>query len=254
MTTPQLTARRSRRGVVSIALFALLGAVIAAPTSAVAAPAVPTDPVVSTTATTWTYLDDGTDPVLGAAPLTAWTAPGFDDSAWKSATGSFGAKNGRLAAVGPHTPTTLLNHYLDGASAPAVPTYFFRTTFDLAAGVADAVGSVTGDVVHDDALVVWINGTKVAGFVDGRVTGTTNQEYAGDSAGNPVANTFTANPDLLVDGTNTVAIALYQDRATSSDIYLDVPSIRLAPTPDPSLPVVAAPSQIGRASCRERVF
>lgn len=33
---------------------------------------------------------------------------------------------------------------------------------------------------------------------------------------------------MLHDGINTVAIALYQDRETSSDIYLDVPSIRLS--------------------------
>lgn len=244
MTTTQLTPRRTRRGVVSIALLALLAAMIAAPAPASAAPTVPTDPVVSTAATTWQYLDDGTDPVRGVAPLTGWTASGFDDSPWKSARGSFGAKNGTLAPIGSLTPTTLLNHYVDGTSAPTVPTYFFRTTFDLAAGVADEVGSVTGDVVYDDALVVWINGTKVAGFVDGRVTGTTNQEYAGDSGGNPVASTFTANPDLLVDGTNTVAIALYQDRATSSDIYLDVPSIRLIAAADPSVPAVAAPSRV----------
>ena len=106
--------------------------------------------------------------------------------------------------MGPHTPATLLNHYLGGASAPAVPTYFFHSTFELDAGVAEQVGNV----VHDDALAVWINGTKVAGFLDERATGTKNQEYAGNGIGDPVANTFYADPDLLVDGTNTVAVAL----------------------------------------------
>ncbi|WP_411731018.1 fibronectin type III domain-containing protein [Paeniglutamicibacter sp.] len=241
MIQTQNPARRSKRGTTSVAVLAVLGGVLVAPAPTFAAAAVPADPVVSATDTTWQYLDDGTDPAAGSTELRSWIAPGFDDSAWKSAKGSFGAKNGTLSAVGPHTPATLLNHYLDGAAAPTVPTYFFRTTFELGQGAAAEVGSIIGDVVHDDALAVWINGTKVAGFLDERATGTKNQEYAGTSNGDPVANTFHADPELLVDGINTVAIALYQDRETSSDIYLDVPSIRLAKVGET---IAAPPSRV----------
>ncbi|OIH82197.1 metallophosphoesterase [Arthrobacter sp. UCD-GKA] len=228
MTQTQIPVRRYKRGIASAVLLAVLGGALAAPVPSFAAPAVPTDPVISTTDTTWQYIDDGSDPAAGSEALRAWTTGGFDDAGWKSAKGRFGAKNGNLAAVGPHTPATLLNHYLDGAAAPTIPTYFFRSTFELGQGVAAEVGDIIGDVVHDDALAVWINGKKVAGFLDERADENTNVSYAGTSNGDPVTNTFHADPELLVDGTNTVAIALYQDRETSSDIYLDVPSIRLA--------------------------
>jgi hypothetical protein len=240
--TIKTTARR-RRSVAGGLLLALFGGAIAMPTTAFAAPTVPTAPVVDAT-TTWKYLDDGSDPARGAQPLRVWTTPGFDDSAWKSAVGSFGAKNGRLAPVGPLMPTTLLNQYLDGIAAPDVPTYFFRTTFDLETGVADEVGSVIGDLVYDDGAVVWINGEQVAGFDADRVSGTTNVEYAGSGASDPAPGTFEVDGDVLVDGANTVAIALYQDRATSSDIYLDVPSIRLTPPRDPNAPVLTPPTRV----------
>ncbi|MGO2542949.1 MAG: fibronectin type III domain-containing protein [Specibacter sp.] len=228
MTVTKNPVRRHHRGLASAVLLAVLGGALAVPAAAFAAPEAPADPVITTAMTTWQYLDDGSDPAAGSTELRSWTAPGFDDSGWKSAKGSFGAKNGALKAVGPHTPATLLNHYLDGAGSPTVPTYFFRSTFDLAKDATDGIDSVVGDLIHDDAAAVWINGTKVAGFLDDRATGTKNQEYAGTSNGDPVANTFTADPSVLVEGSNTVAIALYQDRESSSDIYLDVPSIRLA--------------------------
>jgi len=240
------TMSRRRRGAAAGLIAALLGAAIAAPTAALAEPAtpeVPSAPVVDAT-TTWSYLDDGSDPANGAEPLRVWTTPGFDDRSWKRGTGSFGAKNGQLAPVGPLVPTTLLNQYLDGVAAPDVPTYFFRTTFELAPGVADVVGSVIGDVVYDDGLVVWVNGEQVAGFDADRVTGTTNVEYAGSGASDPAPGTFEIDGDVLVDGTNTVAMALYQDRATSSDIYLDVPSIRLTPAGDPNAPVLVPPTRV----------
>ncbi|MEV8146312.1 fibronectin type III domain-containing protein [Specibacter sp. NPDC078709] len=228
MTANNNPVRRHNRGLASAVLLAVLGGAIAVPAVAFAAPEEPAAPIITTANTTWQYLDDGSDPAVGTADLRSWTTQGFDDSKWKSAKGSFGAKRGKLEAVGPHTPGTLLNQYLDGKGAPTVPTYFFRSSFELAAGATDGIESIVGDLVHDDAAAVWINGTKVAGFLDDRAKDAGNQVYAGTSNGDPVANTFTAEPSVLTEGTNTVAIALYQDRDTSSDIYLDVPSIRLA--------------------------
>lgn len=241
MTTTKNPVRRHRRGLASAVLLAVLGGAIAVPASAFAEPTEAAPPVISTALTTWQYLDDGSDPAAGSAEVRAWTAPSFDDSTWKSAKGSFGAKRGKLDSVGPHKPATLLNHYLDGKAAPTVPTYFFRSTFELGKGAIDGVDSIVGDLIHDDAAAVWINGTKVAGFLDERATGTKNQEYAGTSNGDPVANTFVAEPSVLTEGTNTVAIALYQDRESSSDIYLDVPSIRLAKAGET---LNAAPSRV----------
>ena len=243
MTPSPHSTRWRKTGAVSATLLALAAGLLIAPATASAAPTVPSEPVVTTAGTTWKYLDDGSDPAAGNPNLRVWTTAGFDDSAWKSAKGSFGAKRGKLEAVGPHTPTVLLNHYLDGKAAPSVPTYFFRTSFTLPAGVAAQAESVVGTLIHDDAAAVWINGTKVAGFLDERATGTTNQEYAGTSNGDPVSSDFAAPATTLIDGENTIAVALYQDRETSSDIYLEVPKISLVVAGEET-PGAAAPSRV----------
>ncbi|WP_435748463.1 fibronectin type III domain-containing protein [Microbacterium sp. PMB16] len=246
MTSPTPAVRWRRRGLTSVALLALLGGAVVAPAAFAApdaAPEVPTGSLI-TGDTAWHYLDDGSDPSPKPAALRDWTLPAYDDSAWKTAPGSFGAKNGKLGAVGPVTPKTLLNHYVDGAKAPTVPTYFFRTTFELGAGVAEQVASLASTVTYDDALVVWINGTEVARYVDGRITDTQNVEYAGDSNGDPLTSTISAEGDVLKDGTNTIAVALYQDRESSSDIYFDMSSLTLVKASDPGTPVVAPPTRV----------
>ncbi|WP_214443593.1 hypothetical protein, partial [Mycobacterium tuberculosis] len=172
MTSPTPAVRWRRRGLTSVALLAVLGGAVVAPAALAAPdPEVPTGSLV-TGDTTWHYLDDGSDPSPAPAALRDWTLPAYDDSAWKTAPGSFGAKNGALAPVGPQTPKTLLTHYLDGVKAPTVPTYFFRTTFELEAGVAAQVAALQSTVTFDDALIVWINGEEVARYVDGRITDT----------------------------------------------------------------------------------
>ena len=55
--------------------------------------------------TVWSYLDDGTDPAVGTNNRTSWAAIDFDDSAWKTAKGSFGAKKGAINSLeGGYTP------------------------------------------------------------------------------------------------------------------------------------------------------
>ena len=63
--------------------------------------------------TTWRYLDDGTDPSNDLPTRTDWAAPEFDDSEWQSASGSFGALQGKLDELsGGYLPENLLNQYL----------------------------------------------------------------------------------------------------------------------------------------------
>src|SRR5690606_25345917 len=87
------------------------------------------------------------------------------------------------------------------------------------------LSSLTATVTYDDALQVFLNGEKVAGFFDERVEQAPEAErnltYAGTSNGDPVTSTFTIDADDLIEGSNTLAVALHQDRLVSSDIYFD---------------------------------
>lgn len=244
MTSPTPAVRWRRRGLTSVALLALFGGAVVAPAALAApAPEVPTTSLI-TGETAWHYLDDGSDPSPAPAALRAWTLPEYDDSAWKTAPGSFGAKSGKLAAVGPQTPKTLLNHYLDKTKNPTVPTYFFRTTFELGAGVAEQVASLQSTITYDDAIIVWINGQEVARYVDGRITDTKNVEYAGDGNGDPLTSTFSAEGAVLHDGTNTIAVSLFQDRDSSSDIFFGMSSLTLIKASAPGAPIVAPPTRV----------
>ncbi|MBU4336524.1 MAG: metallophosphoesterase family protein [Actinobacteria bacterium] len=192
-----------------------------------------------TATSTWQYSDNNTDPAAGSTDRLVWTTTGFDDTAWKTGVGAFGAKYGAATGLGDSFPvTTLLNQYIDASAATKVdvPTFHFRTDVELTAGQLDQISGLTGTIVYDDAVQVFVNGTKVAGFVDDRVEAVDDSQknltYAGDSNGNPVTSTFTIPVETLTAGTNTIAVALYQDRASSSDIYLDLQSLVPATSTD----------------------
>ncbi|WP_407317514.1 fibronectin type III domain-containing protein [Isoptericola halotolerans] len=189
-----------------------------------------------TTADAWKYSDDGTDP-SGDGSL-SWTTADFDDSAWAKAVGSFGSKRGGAELGGGFVANTLLQYTLDG-SASTVPTYHFRNEFAVSRAQLAQLESLQGTITYDDAVRIYVNGEKVAGFVDDRVDGAENQNvtYAGASNGDPRTSTFTIPAAALEPGENAVSVALYQDRETSSDIYLDLTS--LVPAVEPAAPTIS---------------
>lgn len=169
------------------AIAATLFTGIAVATPAVAAAPDPVD-LFTTTATTWKYLQDDVDPSAGDSDDKSWTKSAFDDSSWLSASGAFGAKRGAATGLGDSYPiNTLLKQYVDEAQTTDVRTYFFRSSFNLSADQLQELSNLSGTVVYDDALQIFVNGTKVAGYVDDAVT--ENLQYAGNSNGDPLTST-----------------------------------------------------------------
>ncbi|NLP84190.1 carbohydrate-binding protein [Microbacterium sp. CFH 90308] len=168
----------------------------------------------------WKYSDNGTDP-SGDGSL-SWTTAPFDDTAWKEAAGAFGSKRGAADLGNGYIADTLLQ-YAQAGSADTVPTYHFRTEVTITAEELEQLDALQGELAYDDAVRVFVNGEKLAGFADDRVNGAANQNltYAGVSAGDPATSTVRIPADKLVAGENQIAVALYQDRETSSDIFLD---------------------------------
>ena len=179
--------------------------------------------------TTWKYLDNNTDPASGLSSLTAWTTPDFNDSAWKSAAGKFGAKRGSLTSFNGFTPTVLLQQYQEEESSKCTPTFFFRTTFN--AQNFDQITSVTGTLFHDDAVAVYLNGQLITSADMPDEKHENNLYYAGVSAGAPKEASVVLTKDqlksILKEGSNVLSVELHQDRESSSDIYFEFQNLSL---------------------------
>ena len=172
--------------------------------------------------TVWKYLDDGSDPSDGTN-RTSWTSASFNDSKWKTSKGhtaKFGAQTGKLATFSDGTKIeVLLNQYK--SNGENIPTYFFRTEFTLDKLPASGTTAV-GTVSYDDAVIVYINGTKVASYYEPKGGFATNLSYGGSGLGTPLTDSFTFDTSILKQGKNVVAVELHQANKTSSDVYFDM--------------------------------
>ena len=190
---------------------------------------VPSDVNVIDATTVWKYLDDNTDPAKGLGSLTAWTTSDFNDGAWKSAAGSFGAKRGQLTEFDGFTPTVLLNQYKSDVPNEDVPTFFFRSTFEVEN--LSEITSITGTLYHDDAVAVYINGNKVLAVDMPAEEQENNLYYAGVSAGAPKEAKLELTKEQIQqyvkEGTNVIAVELHNDRKDSSDIYFEFKNLTL---------------------------
>lgn len=177
----------------------------------------PQDKTVVSSSTTWKYLDNNTDPASGLSSLDAWTKPGFNDSSWKSGTGSFG--------YGTKSPKVKLNFYKSGSSGDVIPTYFLRTTFNLTN--ANAYNKIIIKASIDDSVALFLNGTKI---IDTRSTvkDNTNLYYSDGEGYYYFSYCFEEGSGLLVNGTNTLAAQLHNDRKGSSDIYFEITEMTLS--------------------------
>ena len=59
--------------------------------------------------TVWSYLDDGTDPAGDSDDRTSWTKLDYNDSEWKTGSGTFGSKRGGADLGGGFTASTILD-------------------------------------------------------------------------------------------------------------------------------------------------
>jgi len=152
----------------------------------------------------WKYDDRNIDP----GP--AWTSASFDDTAWKSGPSQLGYGDGDEATVLVH-----MN--------PAQPSYYFRKKITL----AKALSAARVEAVHDDGIVVFVNGRQVFSKY---VASTAHSAYATATSADNEVSSFTIDPSAFAAGENVVAVMIKQANATSSDISFD---FKLTVTPAP---------------------
>ncbi len=168
-------------------------------------PGVVSEPVLSF-GSQWNFLDDGSDP--GAS---GWQGPGFNDVGWKSGFGSFGYGDAQVTAVdfGPDAANKRITTYFRRTFALPLPPQNYQS-FDF-------------QVLRDDGVAVYLNGTEVAR--DALAPGAGAYDLANVSIGaadetTPI--TFQAAPGALVAGLNTLAAEVHQFALDSSDLTFDL--------------------------------
>lgn len=152
----------------------------------------------------WRYHQTGAD--LGSA----WKEPAFDDSGWPSGAGLL-AWETNMPSMYPVPVNTVL-----ALGEPAVITYYFRTTFELAE-VPAALAELWATAYADDGCVVYLNGLEV-----GRVRVPVGQGYQTLTTGvapyEGVGEVFSIRPDVLRPGRNVLAAEVHQSAVGSSDV------------------------------------
>ena len=153
----------------------------------------------------WKYLDDGSD------QQTAWRAPDFDDSTWKSGPARFGyERRDEAPTVG----------FGSDPEQKHITTYF-RHAFELS-DVAQIKDLMLG-MMRDDGAAVYLNGTEIAranlptdaAFDDHAFVETSYEDES-------TWFYFPVDARLLVQGRNVLAVEVHQDRPTSPDLSFDL--------------------------------
>ena len=160
----------------------------------------------------WKYNETGD---LG----TAWRAKDFDDSAWPSGPAPLGFGNITGTSI-----ATLVN-----VSIPRELTFYCRRNFEIED--AESIINAAIQVHADGGAVVYINGTEAAR--DEMPDGPINHSTPPTSDGNEgVFDTIAIDHNLLVDGTNTIAVEVHNIRTTSGDMVLDLALLTTRPNED----------------------
>jgi hypothetical protein len=151
----------------------------------------------------WKYFDQG------SLPGASWPAAAFNDNTWASGAAQLG--------YGDNDEQTTVSY------GPDVNNKYVTTYFRKQFNVADLQGleNLTASILFDDGVIVYLNGTEVYrnALPAGAIGNTT---YANQTLETNVYSSFTIDKNLLVLGSNTIAVEIHQVSAGSSDISFDL--------------------------------
>lgn len=153
----------------------------------------------------WKYLDNGSD------QGTLWRNNGFDDAAWKTGNAELGYGDGGEATVVSYGSSSANKH---------IATYFRKT---INTSNAASFTHLELGVIRDDGVVVYINGTEVfRNNMPGGAIGYTTRASTYVDGANESAWLMTTISNVLVNGTNVIAVEIHQNTPGSSDISFNL--------------------------------
>jgi hypothetical protein len=164
------------------------------------------------TGAVWKYVDDGSD------QGTAWQAPLFVDTLWKSGASQLGYGDS------PADETTRIE---DNATPGYVSTdtdryitYYFRHSFNVA--TPSSLANLVLNVLRDDGAIVYLNGTEV--FRNNMPLGAVNYLTPASGTSDDGTTWYQTNVSslLLVSGANVLAAEVHQESASSSDVTFNL--------------------------------
>src|SRR5438876_4916064 len=151
---------------------------------------------------------------LASNPANAWRSNAFNDASWSSGTAPIGYDTQGTPGTAP------IVTLLPDPRTPGNPVWtnaYFRKTFTL-----PNPGTITELILTiyiDDGAVAWLNGQEVGRI---NVSGSNfNTNSAADSAGETRTLTTTNIANLLVPGTNVIAIQGFNAATSSSDFVFE---------------------------------
>ncbi len=155
---------------------------------------------------TWKYRDNGSN------QGTAWRATSFSDAAWASGPAELGYGDGDETTVVSYGPSSS-NKYI---------TTYFRKTFTIA-----NAGQFFGYRIRlkrDDGAVIYANGTEVErmNMPLGTISYTTLAPSSISATDESTARDLFLPPTQFQTGTNSIAVEIHQNAASSSDITFDL--------------------------------
>ncbi|MEO6721731.1 MAG: T9SS type A sorting domain-containing protein [Ferruginibacter sp.] len=179
-----------------------------------------TVPTIIPFATSWKYLDNNSRPAN-------WETPAYSDAAWSSGTLTSAAKD---FGYGDGDEDVCIKYGSGYGTCPASPacnptpagcsnkfiTTLFRKQFTIAN--LSNYSSFTLNVHRDDGAVIYINGTEVgrSNMPGGAVNNTTQATASVDGATEDI--TLTISTAAFVNGTNTIAVEIHQNVASTPDM------------------------------------
>ncbi|MCE7863071.1 MAG: T9SS C-terminal target domain-containing protein [Bacteroidetes bacterium CHB5] len=153
--------------------------------------------------TAWKYFDNG------SMPAPDWNALAYNDASWASGVAQLGYGEGDEQTVVSFGSNSNNKHI----------TTYFRKNF-TATNVGE-IAALNASILFDDGIVVYLNGTEV--YRNNMPTGTieNNTLALGAIAAENVFVDFSISKNLLMEGTNVIAVEVHQNSPQSSDLSFD---------------------------------